>query len=1102
MALKRKQYFIRQYKFQHITEQNGVLTLSPNTAREHQNSENILYETLYRLLGKTYDESEEAKNSLDELFILNASAIDEKETEQVDRYEQIMRHGVYIDQIHYIRFGKSSSMAMNQRTLFVRADIHKKLKDTITLGKEPKETVVSKYETAIGLTLSSINLIDDLPKICIVKDFEKIHIDDVKVVSKYELREEDREEYGAFSEMEKAETERKKEYLKKWDEVRDSKDIISNTPLYIGEEAKSKSAWEREGRRVMVEEIEKPKGHKVIKSENKRYPVYVEEQTEEIPDIISKFNVGYEVKVIPNHENEIAPFDGQGLISFEYARKLSNKLNLNYTSNAFQIRMPYIKGLMITYDLKSWFEEKEVTHIIDLWNNPIDITKIDMIMAESCFKAKLEAGKDSAIPWLFSSIDEYIKLLKEYGHEYIGITNYAKSAKQEDLYTPLTYQFINSLNLDVEKLRQLNKKIGNLYVKILNRGDVASVKAFLNMIKTESEDDVFHTDIAKAIDINERMIFDPRVQVFLRRQILRVFKELAIGRVPVKGDYKFVTGDCVALAEWITYNDKEKVKGFLHFNEFYCKGKVGQHVMMRNPLTSWHEVKKATFVSSNNRYVRHLNNVIQFNAGKDLTMAQLSGCDFDGDKVLLSNESLICNSVIDDLVIVNVDDKTTANAKPYGTDSIIEFELKNLSNETALVTNIGTYFQSLALEAGDLRSRELEIATCKQLQAEFIDSVKKGTNPIIPEVLYEVANKRPFFQKFIYGGEDYKYLKIQSPLNRLSMALDDWIQRQEEKKVFNTEYLDTDTIELITDMSKVDQSTFFDLSKKIAPIYNEYAKVKGEIWKEEKKINKLRMTDEEREQLEQINARYKKLYEKTREKCLVVCDNESVLATICTYIEYRYSKESSENSNLVKRTKSYIFPWIIAPEGMMENLKRHEDETKVDVVEVPQLNGREKEHQGILKVENGVAKVDDFEFKTELANGKYRLFHQIGYHFIDYDRKRKTKIETVKSSEMKNSEEELSIEPLKNYKCRLVGNIQDGQAVSDRITGNTITIERNENYLGIYFDGEYVCGIAQESYTNLEKGIMLANYVGQSFKVTVEKVNPKSLTIYLNSFKC
>lgn len=52
MALKRKQFHIRQYKFTNIKDENGVLSLSYNTGKEHQNSENILYETLYRLLGK------------------------------------------------------------------------------------------------------------------------------------------------------------------------------------------------------------------------------------------------------------------------------------------------------------------------------------------------------------------------------------------------------------------------------------------------------------------------------------------------------------------------------------------------------------------------------------------------------------------------------------------------------------------------------------------------------------------------------------------------------------------------------------------------------------------------------------------------------------------------------------------------------------------------------------------------------------------------------------------------------------------------------------------------------------------------------------------
>lgn len=1103
MAQKRRQYTITQYRFQHISEEDNTLTFSQDIAVEYPNSENILYATLYRLLGKTYDDSEEAKNPVDELFILKADQISQNDEKQLALYERIMREGVFISGQKYIRFGKSSSMAMNQRTLFIREDVHDRLKETITLGKVPTKTIISKYETAIGLTLSSINLVEGLPRICIVKDLEKTLIDHVKVVTKYELREEDKPAYEEYKRIAQAEEVRKAEYKQKWDEVKSIFDdtYLGQFPHYVGEEAKSKSGWERESRRVKVEQIESPAGWKLLRNENKRYPVYTEDQTEEISEIMNKFSVGYEVKIIENHENQIVPHDGQGLMSFEYAKKVSDALKLSYTSNAFQIRMPYVKGLMIRFDLKKWFQEHGITHIRDLWDNLINITDIDIIMTESCFKAKLQAGADGKNTWLFNSMDEYISLLKQYGHEYIGIANYAKSADSADIYTPLTYQFINSLALDYQSLRKLVEPAGTLYLDILNKGDVAAVKAFLHMIigREEYEDNLV-SDIHKAIDINERMIFDPRVQAYLRKQIEKAFMELAVGRIPVKGNYQFVTGDCIALAEWITYGDKNKVRGFLDAHEFYCKGKVGQYVMMRNPLTSWHEVKKATLVDSIHPYVQHLDNVIQFNCGKDLTMAQLSGCDFDGDKAMLIDNEIILNTVIEDLVIVNDDDKTTAQAKEYNIESIIEFERKNLSNDTALVTNIDTYFQSLALEQGDLRSRELEIATCKQLQAEFIDSVKKGTSPVIPDVLLEAANKKPYFQKFIYGGDASKYRKIYSPLNKLAMNIDEWLEtkRKESKSLFNIEYLDTSTLDLITDMSKVDQDTFMELARKIAPIYNAYSKTKGEIWKEEQKINKLRMKDEDKEELDRINQLYKDLYEDTRNKCREICDDDSVLASVCAYIEYIFSKNRSENSKWVSRTKSYIFPWIVAPEGIMANLKAHEDKIKVDVQEVPQLNRREKEYEGILRVENRIASIEDIQFETELKDGKYRLFSMLGYHFVDFDHKRETKIEVLESSATVSSKGKVELKKLANYACRLSGNIQDGHAVAEKIDGQIITLDQNGNFIGVFLNGEYICGVRQEDYANLTEGIFLKSYVGQSFKVQVEKINPKSLSVVLN----
>ncbi|WCK55120.1 hypothetical protein PP175_03795 [Aneurinibacillus sp. Ricciae_BoGa-3] len=1103
MAQKRRQYTIKQYRFQNISKEYDRLTLSLETAIEYPNSGNILYATLYRLLEKTYDDSDGAKNAVDELFILKADQIDQNDEKQLALYERIMREGVFIGEQKYIRFGKSSNMAMNQRTLFIREDVHDRLKETITLGKVPTKTIISKYETAIGLTLSSINLVEGLPRICIVKDLEKTLIEDVKVVARYELQEEDKAAYEEYKRIAEAEEARKAECKQKWEEVKAVFDdaYLAKFPHYVGEGAKSKSGWERENRRVQLEQIESPAGWKLLRNENKRYPVYTEEQTEEIPEIINKFSVGYEVKIIENHENQIVPHDGQGLMSFEYAKKVSDALGLSYTSNAFQIRMPYVKGLMIRFDLKTWFEEQEVTHIKDLWDNDIDITDIDIIMTESCFKAKLQTQQDGKNTWLFSSLDDYVALLKKYGHEYIGIANYAKSADRADIYTPLTYQFINSLALDYKELRKLVEPAGNLYLDILNKGDAAAVKAFLHMIidREEYEDNLV-SDVHKAIDINERMIFDPRVQAYIRKQIEKAFTELAVGRIPVKGNYQFVTGDCIALAEWMTHGDKDNVHGFLDANEFYCKGKVGQYVMMRNPLTSWHEVKKANLVDSGNAYVQHLDNVIQFNSGKDLTMAQLSGCDFDGDKSILIDNKTILDAVIDDFVIVNDDDKTTAEAKEYNIENVIEFERKNLSNDTALVTNIDTYFQSLALEQGNLQSRELEIATCKQLQAEFIDSVKKGTRPVIPDVLLEAANKKPYFQKFIYGGRESQYRKIYSPLNNLAMNIDEWLERKrnESKSLFNIEYLDTSTMDLITDMDKVDQDTFMELARKIAPIYNAYSKAKGDLWKEEQKINRLRMRDEDKEELDRIGKLYKELYDDTRNKCREVCDDDSVLASVCAYIEYIFSKNRSDNSTWVSRTKSYIFPWIVAPEGIMANLKAHEDKIKVDVQEVPQLNRREKEYAGVLRVENGAASIEDVQFKTKLKDGKYRLFSMLGYHFIDFDNERETEIELPESNAAVSTKEKVELKRLTNYACRLSGNIQDGHAVAAKIDDQIITLDQNGNFIGVFLDGEYICGIRQEDYANLTEGIFLKSYVGQPFKVQVEKINQKSLSVILN----
>lgn len=1100
MAIKRKQYYVNYYKFSNLNTNGTRLEFSKEDAIVYQNSENILYSTVYRLMDRSYDKT--SKNFVNEVFVLNAENISTKEEDgQLERYKQLMSNGVYIDGVKYIRFGKSSSMAMNQRTLFVTEELHSLLKECISLSKQPEQTVISKYETALGLTLSSVNLIQGLPKIAIIPDFETTVTDDVKMVKKFTI-DKSAPEYQEYLQVKEIED----KYKKKTDLLKELNppSVIRQTPLSIDKTDKGKSAWIREGRRVKLDQLEKPRGYKVYKEKDIPYYVYSIDQTEEFPNLINKYSLGYEIQVVENHENKIEPFDGQGLISLQYAEKLSKKLKLGYVSNGFQIRLPYVKGLTISVDFKSWFSENGVTYITDIWNNLVDINEVDIILTESCFKTKMEATEGKS-KQLFSSMEEYVSLLEEYGHEYIGIANHVKSHDETDIYTDLNYQFINSLNLSLKDLETLSKKPGKFYMSILNRGDTAAVKAFLNMMVKDDETyemSRLDTDVQKAIELDARMIFDPRVQKYLRRQVQKAIEKLAIGRIPVKGNYKFTTGDIIAFLEFAAGFDE--VEGFLNKDEYYCSGKLGEHVMMRNPLTSWHEVKKGNFVSYENRYVEHLNNVIQINT-KDLTMPQLSGLDNDGDKILLTDSSIIRNAVIEDLVIVNDDDKTPGKTQSYGIDSILDFELRNLSNMTPIVTNIDTFIQSKALEVGDLKGSELAIATCKQLQAEFIDSVKKGTNPQIPSVLLEKQNFKPYFQKFIYEDmdnttKDYKYLKINSPLNEFAYKIEERLGYLKEKKLFDSiGYLDKSTFDLIVDESKYDKATFFSLCEKIIPIYNEYAEKSGLIWKEQKAVKKVRASAVEKEVLKNIKMKYKELGNEVRAKLSAVCDNPSVLTSVCAYIEYHEAKIGTVKDKTVVRTANFLFPWICTKDaaGILENLKTNEEKNKIDVLEVKELNRKDKEFEGILIVKGGIASVDDQSFSTNLKDGRYRLQNQMGYHYIDYDKEREADIVSSESKSMKSSRDtELVI--LKDYKVRLHIGVKTGEEVQSLINDNQVELKKNGEYLRLVLGEDDICGIYNEYERDLSNRIFLSDYVGKKFNVKVEKVNNKSLTVSLD----
>ena len=63
----------------------------------------------------------------------------------------------------------------------------------------------------------------------------------------------------------------------------------------------------------------------------------------------------------------ITCFDGEGLISREYAEDLDRAYCGEHIHSSFQIRMPYVKGMLHEVDFKDFFRRHNVHYIKGVW---------------------------------------------------------------------------------------------------------------------------------------------------------------------------------------------------------------------------------------------------------------------------------------------------------------------------------------------------------------------------------------------------------------------------------------------------------------------------------------------------------------------------------------------------------------------------------------------------------------------------------------------------------------------------------------------------------------------------------------------------------------
>ena len=152
-----------------------------------------------------------------------------------------------------------------------------------------------------------------------------------------------------------------------------------------------------------------------------------------------------EFRLMESYEDlDITCFDGVGLISKEYAQVVDKAFCGSHTHTSFQIRMPYIKGMLHQVDFKDFLMRSGTQTIVDIWGKPHPVRSVDIILTRSQFKA---CGwlRENGMTW-----EDYWDAFREYNHA-LYITNVSKTEPEK--LVELNYQFLSTLSIQPEEFR-------------------------------------------------------------------------------------------------------------------------------------------------------------------------------------------------------------------------------------------------------------------------------------------------------------------------------------------------------------------------------------------------------------------------------------------------------------------------------------------------------------------------------------------------------------------------------------------------------------------------------------------------------------------------
>lgn len=354
----------------------------------------------------------------------------------------------------------------------------------------------------------------------------------------------------------------------------------------------------------------------------------------------------------------VTRFDGEGLIASAFAKIVDKKYCGRHVHTSFQVRLPFVKGMLHAVDFHDFLKSAGCAFIRDIYGEKHPIDEVDVILTKSMFKG-YGWLKENGKTW-----GDYLEAIDRYDHA-LYITNVSK--EKPEAYTELNYQFLTTLSMTADEFRPADLPAGWEHSPDDDPRrwvTKATEQRYYDLCANEEFRIAFmaqqHTPLGKCVKLNSLFVRETVCAKQFADMTERLLKDYSLGRLLIAGDNRYLSGDLMEFLSYLIDIKNRKITGKtipffseaitiqLEKDAFYAPGAVYEEericTLLRNPHISRNEEIRLSVLrrpeQMRKHYLGKLTDVVMVGV-EALAAQRLGGADYDGDMIKTISDPIV-----------------------------------------------------------------------------------------------------------------------------------------------------------------------------------------------------------------------------------------------------------------------------------------------------------------------------------------------------------------------------------------------------------------------------------------------------------------------------